>query len=68
MNTPLITWCCIAIAMIIIFILRVCHNRNNTLRTNRKFIEIGSEREEIFVPGDRLHPDTETYDYNDDND
>lgn len=54
--------------MIIIFILRVCHNRNNTLRTNRKFIEIGSEREEIFVPGDRLHPDTETYDYNDDND
>ncbi|MBO5456315.1 MAG: hypothetical protein J6A20_07360 [Muribaculaceae bacterium] len=75
MNIPLITWLCIALAMILIVIVRVflsAHERqmnkqqhvSNT--THRKLFGIGSEREEFFVPGDRL-PDSIDYYGDDDN-
>ena len=76
MNIPLITWLCIALAMILIVIVRVflsAHDRqmnkqhqhvSNT--PHRRLFEIGNERGEFFVPGDRL-PDSIDYYGDDDN-
>ncbi len=62
MDTPLITWICIVAAVLILFIVRLAQVRmashhHHALR--HQFIEIGSEREEFFVPGDPLHPERE---------
>ena len=57
MYRPLITWAALAALLIILFIARTaiaCHRRR--CRQHRKhmhIVEIGSERDEFFVPGDR---------------
>lgn len=60
METPVITWLCIVAAVLILFIVRLAqvrmaHHQHRALR--HRFIEIGSEREEFFVPGDDPDPD-----------
>lgn len=73
MNVPLITWCCIAIAMILLVVLRICitarhnsvkqHNLQALPTRNRrlKLFSVGSEREELFIPGDRMNNDIDYY-------
>lgn len=54
LNIPLITWCVIAFAMVALIIIRVCQKNYNEPTHSRHLIELGNEREEFFVPGDRL--------------
>lgn len=73
MNVPLITWCCIAVAMIILVVLRICitahHNAIERHGTNAlaarqrrpRLFSIGSEREGLFIPGDRMINDIDYY-------
>lgn len=57
MNIQLIVWGCIAAVSMLIICARIYsdfisgHKHNNVLGHHR-FIEIGSEREEFFIPGD----------------
>ncbi len=54
MNTPLITWAIIVGILAVAFIIRgIVYLASSHKRHGRfHFIEIGSEREEFFVPGD----------------
>jgi len=56
MNTPLITWSCIIAFLIIVMITNIViaavHNHGH-----HRFIELGSENEEFYVPGDRRNVD-----------
>ncbi|MDE5941284.1 MAG: hypothetical protein K2H14_04155 [Muribaculaceae bacterium] len=60
MNIPLITWCCIAAVSVLIICVRLYHGftahhhrheSRSRLHRNR-IIEVGSESEELFIPGD----------------
>lgn len=62
LNVPLVTWCVIAFAMIALIIVRACQKNYNTSRHHGHLFEVGSEREEFFVPGDRLIKDDDLYD------
>lgn len=58
-NIPLITWCIIVTAMTIIITVRLFHKNHNHVHKHTKVrhvhaLEIGSEHEEFFVPGDTL--------------
>ncbi|WP_303031727.1 hypothetical protein [uncultured Duncaniella sp.] len=57
MNTPLFTWCAIVIVMAVMMIIRFATSAHAKGATHHKFFEIGSEREEIFIPGDPIHVD-----------
>lgn len=68
LNVPLVTWFVIAFAMLALVIVRVilktnAHHTSNPGRHH--LIEIGSEREEFFIPGDRPVKN-DSYDYDDD--
>lgn len=67
LNIPMITWCTIIISMIALVIYRVClsGHHHHSLR-HHHLIEMGSERDEFFVPGDRLSTDDDIYDDYDD--
>lgn len=59
MNTPLITWLCIAgtfAAIVLVRLIRII------VKDRCHIIEIGTEREEFFIPGDP-DPNDEYYDY-----
>ena len=62
MYTPLQTWGAIVSLFVIILLIRFCRNIYKYLKGHNLF-EIGSEREEFYLPGDRLKYDD--YDYND---
>ncbi len=65
METPLIVWCCTVGLILFLLIVRLMpHHISNRKRRIRIF-EIGTEREEFFVPGDSLQK-YDTIDYNDD--
>lgn len=81
MNVPLITWVCIAVAMIMLVLIRIFlsahehmkesnkltpHSHVAVARPRHKILEIGNEREEFFAPGDRL-PGNPDYYGDDDN-
>lgn len=57
MNTPLFTWCAIVIVMAVMMIVRFVSASHAGHGSHHKLFEIGSEREEIFVPGDPVHVD-----------
>lgn len=61
LNIPLLTWCVIAFAMVALIIIRVCHKNYSQVNPRRHLFEIGKEREEFFIPGDRLESQ-EVYD------
>lgn len=60
-TTPLLTWGIIVAAMIVLIVITAvtsAHTRhNNRTAHSRKLIEIGNERDEFFVPGDRREID-----------
>lgn len=62
MNTPLITWGCIVALFFIILVVRFCQTMKHNHKTRRHVITIGSEREELFIPGD---PDPRKAELND---
>lgn len=57
MNVPLITWCFIVAIFVTILVVRVVsyltHDHPHAAHRHH-LLEIGSEREEFFVPGDPL--------------
>ncbi len=56
LNIPLITWCVIVAAMTVLISVRLFKNEHRHMqpRHRGRLIEVGSEREEVFVPGDAL--------------
>ncbi len=66
LSIPLLTWFVIASAMCVLVIVRICHKNYCQIRHDRHLFEIGSEREEFYIPGDNLNPDDEVYDCEDD--
>ncbi|WP_300877690.1 hypothetical protein [uncultured Duncaniella sp.] len=52
--------------MVALIIIRVCQKNYNQPAHHRHLIEIGSEREEFFVPGDRLIKEDDLYDDDED--
>ena len=66
MTTPLITWSIISGFFIAVVLVRLIHAVMRCSRGEHRFIEIGSEREELFIPGDILKPDAHDYDDFDD--
>ncbi len=73
MNIPLITWCCIAAVVMVIVVVRVSaallHRRHMAAPSRHgrhRFIEVGREWEELYVPGDRIIRNDYDYDECDD--
>lgn len=64
MNTPLIIWLCIAILALFVVAYRVIDTLRRHNLSPHHFIELATEREELFVPGDPTDND-EIYDDND---
>lgn len=57
LNIPLITWCIIVAAMTVLISVRLFHKSHNPAHHHAHhphMVEIGSERDEFFVPGDRV--------------
>lgn len=54
MDTPFIVWGCIVALFIFIFLSRFIQSLVFRLHSKHPFIELGSEREEVFVPGDPI--------------
>lgn len=63
MNTPIVTWACIVALFLLLVLIRCAkalHARFHT-QHHTHIIELASEREVLFIPGD---PDPKTtYDY-----
>lgn len=63
LSVPLLTWCLIALAMLILVIVRFAVGyRSFRSRRDHMLFEVGSEREAFFAPGDRIG---DIEDYND---
>lgn len=62
MDTPLITWISLVSALVVIFIIRFVYIARMSGSRRHRLFEIGSEREEIFIPGDK-QSDDEDNDY-----
>lgn len=56
MNVPLITWCMV-VALLVVLLLGVLMRYVRKIGFKNHFIQIGSECEEFYVPGDLLHPE-----------
>jgi hypothetical protein len=62
MNTPLVTWSCIVSLLLLLIVLRLLRkNFSFNREKHNKFIQLGSESEEFFVPGDTI--EDEDYEY-----
>lgn len=70
MDTTITVWICVAAAMAAIIIFRVLrtvmHRQTGENHHHHRFIELGSEREEIWIPGDRLISHNDRYDDSED--
>lgn len=65
MDTPLITWVCITALFAIAIIVRFVHAACHCARGRHRIIEFGTEREELFIPGDPDPKNIDGYDYED---
>ncbi len=66
MNVPLITWCCVAGLFVVILLVRLIRCAGLCFRHPQRIFGMGTEREEMFVPGDRLTVDDHDFDDFDD--
>lgn len=66
MDTPLITWICIAAIALLIITIRSFESfrRHSGSSHSHRIIELAHEREEFFIPGDPCEND-DTYNDND---
>ena len=62
MNLPLFTWHCIVALLALILIVRLVSVSRNGWMMKHRFFEIGDDREEFFVPGDRTIEEDEDED------
>ena len=53
MTSAMFVWICVAAIMAGIILVRLL---SATMRKHHRFVELGSEREEIWIPGDRPVP------------
>lgn len=65
MNTPLFTWGCIVGLWLLIVFVRLIRMASFCVREKHRVIELASEREEFYVPGDRLFQPEEEYNEDD---
>ncbi|MDO4172625.1 MAG: hypothetical protein Q4E63_01765 [Prevotellaceae bacterium] len=61
MSTPLLTWSVIVGLLVITTLIRLTRAVYVFVKGHGSIIEIGTEREEFFIPGDYLHD--RDYDY-----
>ncbi|MDE6347921.1 MAG: hypothetical protein K2L60_04505 [Bacteroides sp.] len=61
MITPLVIWTCVAIAMLAIVVVRLICAVHRCSHNTHSVFEWGREREEFWVPGDRLMSDYSEY-------
>lgn len=55
LNIPLITWCIIVAAMTVLITVRLFHKNYNPVPSQNHsghMLEVGSEHDEFYVPGD----------------
>ncbi|MEE0978745.1 MAG: hypothetical protein UH625_04985 [Muribaculaceae bacterium] len=65
METPLITWTCVVALFVMIIVINIIRNIRFHRKGNHRIFEIGSERDEFFVPGDPANGNSIDYDYED---
>ena len=63
MNVPLLTWSCVVALVIVMPLFRMIYNYGYCSHKKHRVIEIGTEREEMFAPGDRMRYQDEYDDY-----
>lgn len=63
MNVPLLTWSCVVALFIVIAVFRMIYAYGYCSHKKHHVFEIGTEREEMFVPGDRMKYQDEYDDY-----
>lgn len=54
-NIPLVTWCVVLAAVFVLILIRLLHKDRHSHRhvhLHHRVLEIGSEREEFYLPGD----------------
>lgn len=66
LTTPLVTWGCIAALFVTIIIVRLFRAALRCAASRHSIIELCSEREEFFIPGDPDPKRTEDYEDFDD--
>lgn len=54
MDTPIITWACIVALFVFILLTKFIHAIYINMHTKSRFVELGTEQEEVYVPGDPL--------------
>ena len=57
LNIPLIIWCIVVAAMTVLITVRLFHKEHTPVRSHSnsgQMLEMGSEHDEFFVPGDRV--------------
>lgn len=57
MITPFHVWICVAIAMLVIVVVRLIRAVYRCSHDSHRVLEWGREREEFWIPGDRLLSD-----------
>ena len=68
MTTPILTWLLIVCMLSVFFLVHsvlVCRRERHTARAVHHLIEIGTETDELFVPGDATINDCDTLNDND---
>ncbi len=66
MSLPFVTWCCIAGLFVVLLLVRLARMARVCFNRPGRIFEIGTEREEMFIPGDRLKLDEHDLDDFDD--
>lgn len=66
MNIPLITWSVTLALVVLLIVCRFISACRFCNKGHHKIVEFGSEREEFFLPGDRIISDDEDYEEFDD--
>ncbi len=61
MSLPLITWMCIVGMLGIDFIIDGIVKSHKKHQAKRSIVSVGSEREELFIPGDARQPSNQAY-------
>ncbi len=57
MDIPMLTWSCVVGLFILIVFVRLAHGFRVNAKGGHKLLELGSEREVFFIPGDPVKPE-----------
>lgn len=62
MNVPLIIWSIVAGLFAVAMLVRLTRACVVCIRRNHPLVDLGRERDEFFIPGDKPESDDESYD------